>query len=117
MKHRSAFYLGLLIFVIPLISSSIGSNREQANRLFEPSWREIDREGVAFDQPDEASEYYLLKRSPDGHTPIPVRRYLDAIEHSNRMPQYSTATRTGLPSVSDMRLASIEPQSLGSWTA
>src|SRR5262245_10788209 len=117
MSHRSAFYLGLLISVIPLISSSIGPNRDQADHLFEPSWRETDAERVAFDQPDEASEYALLKRSPDGHTPIPVRRYLDAIEHMNRMPQYSTASRAALPSVRDMRVASIEPQSLGSWTA
>jgi len=117
MRHRSAFYLGLLIFVIPLISSSIGPRRDQADRLFESSWRETDKETIAFDQPDEASEYALLKRSPDGHTPIPVRRYLDAIEHMNRMPQYSTASRAALPSVRDMRVASIEPQSLGSWTA
>src|SRR5215475_3105786 len=117
MSHRSAFYLGLLIFVIPLISSSIVPNRDQSSRLFESPWRETDRERVAFDQPDEATEYYLLKRSPDGHTPVPVRRYLDAIDHANRMPRYSTATRTRLPSVRDMRVASIEQQSLGSWTA
>src|SRR5262249_7459961 len=117
MKHRGVFYLGLLILVIPLISSSVGPNPNKADRYSESYSTETDRDAVAFDKPDEASEYYLLKRSPDGHSPIPIRRYLDAIDHMNRMPQYSTASRTRLPSVREMRTTSIEPQSLGSWTA
>src|SRR5262245_8260220 len=77
----------------------------------------LDEEPVAFDQPAEAQEYFLLKRSPDGHTPIPVKRYLDAVEHMNRMPQYSTADRTTLPSIQELQAASIEPAALGAWTS
>jgi hypothetical protein len=114
MNHRSAFYLGLLILVIPLIGSSTTHRSNEAHEAFSG---EIDLERIAYDQPAEASEYYLLKRSPDGHSPIPVKRYLDAIAHGERMPQYSTASGTRLPSIREMRTTSIEPLSLGTWAA
>src|SRR5215471_9227840 len=112
MKHRRLFLPGLLLFVIPLIGSSITSEQNQTEY---GATGEIDR--IAYDQPAEANEYYLLKRSPDGHSPIPVNRYLDAIERGNRMPQYSTASRTRLPSIREMQTTSIATQSLGAWTA
>src|SRR4030095_3145319 len=112
MNHRSAFYLGLLILVIPLIGSSARHRSNEAEAFS----GNIDLERIAYDQPAEASEYFLLKRSPDGHSPIPVKRYLDAIAHGERMPQYSTASGLRLPSAREMRTTSIEPQSLGTWT-
>src|SRR6266852_2301881 len=42
------------------------------------------------DQPDEAAEFYRLKRAPGGEGPVPVERYLTAREQIKNMPQYST---------------------------
>ena len=77
---------------------------------------DLETEAVAFDQPAEANEYFLLKRSPDGRSAIQVQRYLDAIDRAKRMPQYSTANKTTLPSQIQIQSADIEPQSLGAWT-
>ena len=43
-----------------------------------------------FDSPAEAREFYRLKRAPRGKGPIPVDRYLKAIEQVKQMPAYST---------------------------
>jgi len=43
-----------------------------------------------FDSPAEAREFYRLKRAPRGKGPVPVDRYLKAIEHVKQMPAYST---------------------------
>ncbi len=43
-----------------------------------------------FDSPAEAREFYRLKRAPLKKGPIPVERYLNAIEHVKQMPAYST---------------------------
>ena len=44
-----------------------------------------------YDSPDEAYRYYLRKRSPDGR-PIPFGRYRRAIERTEQMPVFSTAS-------------------------
>ena len=44
-----------------------------------------------FDQPDEAEEFFILKRSPDGRMPIPFARYRAAMERTKEMRKYSTA--------------------------
>src|SRR6476659_1450396 len=75
----------------------------------------MEKQAVAFDEPAEADEFFLLKRSPDGQ-PIQIQRYLEAIEHMKRMPQYSTADRTRLPSLGEMQAAGVGPEALGAWT-
>jgi len=117
MKSRAVLALTALILTVLLILAAIHFHRNESkgNRRFSSSAR-LDKQAVAFDQPAEANEYFLLKRSPDGHSPIHVQRYLDAIEHMKRMPQYSTANRTMLPSLRQMQTASIEPEALGAWT-
>lgn len=117
MKSRIVLPFAASMLAVLLISASINFDQDESrgNRRFSLS-ADLEKEAVAFDQPAEANEYFLLKRSPNGHSPIQVQRYLDAIEHTKRMPQYSTANRTRLPSLSEIQAASIEPEALGTWT-
>src|SRR5262245_44137751 len=112
---KSLALLGLITaaLVLPLILS-FGDVRESKSSHFSIG---LEVETIAFDQPEEANEFSLLKRSTDGHTPIPVQRYFDAIEHSRHMPQYSTATRMFASSIKDLQIFSIEAPALGSWTS
>jgi hypothetical protein len=57
---------------------------------FRPTSRSRTTALKPFDSPAEAREYYRLKRAPRGKGPIPVDRYLKAIDHVKRMPAYST---------------------------
>src|SRR5262249_39926786 len=43
-----------------------------------------------FDEPEEAQEFFALKRRPAGETGVPAERYRTALEHMKRMPQRST---------------------------
>ena len=64
---------------------------------------ESDREIRPFDTPDEAQEFYRLKRAPIGQQAIPVERYLTADDQTKLMAQYSSATNSFAPN-------------LGTWT-
>lgn len=68
-----------LLFV--LASVLLGSDPPAHSRTTRPK---------TFDSPAEAREFYRLKRAPRGNGPIPVDRYLKAIEHVKQMPAYST---------------------------
>ena len=52
--------------------------------------KRLEKEIKPSDSPAEAQEFYRLKRAPDGKGPIPVERYLKALDHIRQMPQYST---------------------------
>ncbi|HKH46103.1 MAG TPA: hypothetical protein VKM72_15690 [Thermoanaerobaculia bacterium] len=73
-----------------------------------------------YDQPDKALEHYRRKRAPVGEAAIPVERYLVALEHMAKMPQYSSARRTVLPSRVELRQKGIsyavDAAVLGAWT-
>ena len=69
-----------------------------------------------FDEPDEAQEFFLFKRSPDKKSPIRAEAYLKAREHAERMPGYSIASGARLPSKRDVKLSGIEAASLDGWT-
>ncbi|HET9532455.1 MAG TPA: hypothetical protein VFQ92_19005 [Blastocatellia bacterium] len=69
-----------------------------------------------YDQPAEAEEFYRMKRSPDGVSPVPADRYIKAIERANRMPQYSTAAAIALPPLEKMERAGLRPAAFGTWT-
>jgi hypothetical protein len=75
---------------------------------------------LRYDRPDEALEYYRLKRAPLGTRAIPTERYLQALDRMRTMPQHSTARHTVLPSRAEMAargLSSVsEASSLGAWT-
>ncbi len=59
--------------------------------------------GKPFDTPDEAQEFYRLKRAPVGQQAIPVERYIAADDQMKLMSLYSSATNSFAPT-------------LGSWT-
>jgi hypothetical protein len=99
MKSCAVFPTAALMLAVLLIAASINFDKNEARRDHGFGYSaDLEKEAIAYDQPAEANEFFLLKRSPDGHSPVPVQRYLDAIERMKRMPQYSTANRTGLPS-------------------
>jgi len=116
MKYRAVLPVAaFLLAALPITASIIlDYNRSRPVQKLSRSV-DMEKEAVAFDEPAEADEFFLLKRSPDGQ-PIQIQRYLDAIEHMKRMPQYSTADRTRLPSLGEMQAAGVEPEALGAWT-
>ena len=67
-------------------------------------------------QPDKAMEYYTLKRAPAGQVVVPVERYIEAAEHAQRMPLYSTALSSFIPSRSEALDSESPNLVLGSWT-
>ena len=76
------------------------------------------------DKPDEAAEFFRLKRLPEGETEIPVEKYLAAREQMNEMPQYATAENRFLPSRNELKLEQerepgqiASPDALGAWTS
>ena len=52
---------------------------------------EGEREGVRYDQPGEAAEWYVRKRLPKGEKHIPTERYFDALKKVKKMKRFSTA--------------------------
>lgn len=72
------------------------------------------------DSPDEAQEFFRLKRAPVGETSIPVERYFTALERMRVMPQRSTARNAALPSRAELAGRGLsyaaEAQALGSWS-
>lgn len=117
MKFRAVPPISVLAVAVLLVSALVSFFQRESSvpdRSRFPA--NLKKEAVAFDEPAEANEYFLLKRSPDGRSPIQVQRYLDAIEHSKRMPQYSTANKRMLPSFMEIQAASIDPQALGAWS-
>jgi hypothetical protein len=119
MKSRAVRMPAMLLLSLSLIITTISLDKSET-RIGQGSRFSADRleeeELKAYDQPAEANDYFWLKRSPDGHSPVPVERYLEAIEHMKRMPQYSTADKAVLPSLKELGSASIETEALGAWT-
>ncbi len=64
-----------------------------------------------FDQPDEAAEYFLLKRLPKGASELPVEKYQAALQQMKNMPVYSTALGRRL-NLSERSAA----EALGAWS-
>jgi hypothetical protein len=81
-----------------LLNGPIGEGLEE-NEAIEHAYG-ATREAEGYDQPQEAREFFLLKRSPDGRTPLDYSRYRAAIDHSRQMPRYATATEEVLPPTS-----------------
>ncbi len=75
-----------------------------------------DRERKAFDKPAEAERFYILKRSPDGVSPIPTEWVAEAVEKASRMPRYSTRSNRLVTPKSGGAFASEALATLGTWT-
>jgi photosystem II stability/assembly factor-like uncharacterized protein len=71
----------------------------------------------AYDKPNEAAEYYRLKRLPEGEREIPVERLLEARERVRGMRRYSTARESFVaPQLEGEPSGEAAPEALGSWT-
>ncbi len=76
----------------------------------------IERESKrAYDQPDKAAEFFLLKRAPVGEKEIPVERYFVALEQMKSMSLYSTA-RQVLIGANDQMRSEAAAEAIGAWT-
>ena len=89
-------------------------NREEVKRLNLAAEESATHERE--DQFNEAAEFFNLKRSPDGQSPIPVERYFVAQEHIQEMPRYTSATGRYTPSQKALGLSTQELEVLGTWT-
>lgn len=78
-----------------------------------------ERQPLRYDQPAEAQEHFVRKRVPAGEGAIPVERYLSALEHMAKMPQYSTARKNVLPSRAELGQRgvqyAVDASALGAW--
>ena len=77
---------------------------------------EVIHSPITDTQPDEAAEFYRLKRVPEGETSVPVERYLTAREHMRSMRQYSTAQGRFLTAQHELQNQS-EASALGTWAS
>jgi hypothetical protein len=90
-----------------------------------PDNREAEKEHSEFgERPDERQRFFLRKRSPDGVSPLPMEKYVKALEHVDQMPQYSTEAGQILPSRVELRrnirglgaVATAAGPALGTWS-
>lgn len=100
---RVSVLLSALLFVgvvaaEPLAAEEVAPQKraptERLLRKIEKSKKNGGKPGKRFDQPAEAQEFFLKKRSPDGLSPISAQQYLRARDQMKGMPVYSTATGT-----------------------
>lgn len=114
---------------ITLLRNSKGIGRKSETKLARQTFsspyaqkrRELNRKKLEgdikpFDSPAEAQEFYRLKRAPDRKGPIPVERYIKALDHIKQMPQYSTRLNKVFPSQDEMKGHAPEGMALGAWT-
>src|SRR5262249_4763453 len=93
----------------------VGYPRSEGSRAHSPYDKIAGKLGP-YDQPEEAQEFYVLKRAPTGGNTVPVERYIKARKQIRRMPRYSTALGTRLPSAGARPGGDLEAQALGSWS-
>jgi photosystem II stability/assembly factor-like uncharacterized protein len=113
MKYRILRYLIAPAIISLLLVASLQSliDRDDPSKL-RP---DVDKASQRYDEPAEAQEFFNLKRSPDGHSPVRREWYVKAIEHAEEMPQYSTALASFHPPEREMQAAR-ERLDLGAWT-
>lgn len=86
--------------------------------------REEDHDNLAFDEPEEAMEFYRAKRLPEGDKQLPMEKYFDAKAQLDQMPQFSLGLNKVLPSRSELKsqgpsrvAEQSQIEALGSWTS
>lgn len=89
---------------------------ERLLRKIEKSKEIGGKPGKRFDQPAEAQQFFLRKRSPDGVSPISAQQYLRARDQMKGMPVYSTASGTLVGSAGDLSPVP-NAGTLGAWQA
>jgi hypothetical protein len=118
MKYRALRYFAAPMMIALLIAFALfQSTRDRAAHSNLERLTEVLKEkGEGYDEPAEAQEFFNLKRSPDGRSPVRKEWYVKAIEHAEEMPQYSTATASFHPPARSMSKAARESLALGAWT-
>ena len=83
----------------------------------EPPQKPVERQ----DEPQEAHDFFVLKRAPAGETSIPAERYFKALERMRSMPQHSLQGNVFLPSRAELAARGIsyvaDAQTLGAWSS
>jgi hypothetical protein len=116
---RKGIYVALCFTVIAvlLIAPNLGHRRVSSNDSDAGRLQQMARQIEPEDQPQEAQEFFRLKRSPDGISPISAQRYLRAMRRARQMPQHSTPLDAMLPSEEETRkTGEVSPEFFGSWT-
>jgi Viral BACON domain len=89
--------------------------RRSATTRIALSRNRLGKELKPFDSPGEAQEFYRFKRAPGRKGPMPVERYLKALDHIKQMPVYSTRLNRFLPQ-DKAGAPSPEDSALGAWS-
>ncbi|MEW6207525.1 MAG: hypothetical protein AB1631_04105 [Acidobacteriota bacterium] len=117
MKYRAIRYLAVSAVISIIILAPFQSTRDRdAHSKLKHLADALDKKSQRYDEPAEAQEFFNLKRSPDGHSPVRREWYVKAIEHAEEMPQYSTALASFHPSERSLSAADREQLDLGAWT-
>jgi hypothetical protein len=117
MRERLFVALGIFGIAGLLIAPGIFRPVSFSKHIDVSKLERLAKQIIPEDQPEQAEEFFVSKRSPDGISPVPVQRYLRAMRKASRMPQYSTARDAMLPSEEAIRKSgSVSPEFLGSWT-
>lgn len=109
------FFLSVVWFTSPLTDATVQKHSKQRLRK-DVNRKKLKKELKPFDSPAEAQEFYRFKRAPGGKGPIPVERYLKALDHIKQMPQYSTRLNKFFPAQNEMKSTAPEGAALGAWT-
>src|SRR5262245_32275166 len=89
-KFSLALALSLLCLGMAGVSTGLWSGVVSATSTDGVPENPPDVEPAPRFQPEAAAMSYMQKRLPEGEDEIPVERYLEARDHLNRMPHYST---------------------------
>jgi hypothetical protein len=85
--------------VVPRPGADGAGGDSDAGRL-QAARQKASAKRLAFDQPDQALDYFLAQRMPVGDTELPMRRYATALRHRAAMPQEDrrpTLSKLGTP--------------------
>src|SRR5262249_4294869 len=95
----------------------LGLRRKRNTPVSGARLEELAKRIIPEDQPEQAEEFFALKRSTDGISHIPIERYLRAMRKARRMPRHSTPLDAMLPSEEqNPKQCFVEPELFGSWT-
>lgn len=118
MKYRALRYsVALMMIALLIVFALLQSSRDRASDSdLERLIAAIEKKSQGYDEPAEAHEFFNLKRSPDGQSPVRREWYVKAVEQAEAMPQYSTALATFHPPARSMPKETRERSDLGAWT-
>jgi hypothetical protein len=101
---------------LPLIDSEMGRKARPLAGVHSEKRTDAQKGLAPGDRPEDAEQFFRLKRAPGGSGDVPVERYLAAMKHAKTMRQHSTREDRFYPSEKELaRDGQQELMSLGSW--